>query len=318
MTRTRRSGRDVHGVVLLDKPRGLGSNQVLQMVKRLFRARKAGHTGSLDRLASGLLPICLGEATKLSGFLLNADKRYRAGIRLGVRTATGDAEGEVVDVRPIPPLSDHTIEAALARFRGPIEQIPPMHSALKHHGQRLYKLAHQGITVEREPREVVIRRLECTHWDQERIELEIECSKGTYVRTLSEDLGEALGSTAHVDELRRTGSGPFGDEDMISLGTLQEEGRPESLDRYLTPMEAVLAEWPAVSLSPDTAWYLHQGQPVRVPRAPTEGWVRLHGADDRFIGVGEVLDDGRIAPRRLIGARPGVRRLVAGRTARVE
>ena len=193
-----------------------------------------------------------------------------------------------------------------------------MHSALKHHGQRLYKLAHQGITVEREPREVVIRRLECTHWDQERIELEIECSKGTYVRTLSEDLGEALGSTAHVDELRRTGSGPFGDEDMISLVTLQEEGRPESLDRYLTPMEAVLAEWPAVSLSPDTAWYLHQGQPVRVPRAPTEGWVRLHGADDRFIGVGEVLDDGRIAPRRLIGARPGVRRLVAGRTARVE
>lgn len=318
MSRTKRSGRDVHGVVLLDKPRGFGSNQVLQIVKRLFRARKAGHTGSLDRLASGLLPICLGEATKLSGFLLNADKRYRAGIRLGVRTTTGDAEGEVSDVRPIPPLSEQAIEAALARFRGPIEQIPPMHSALKHRGQRLYKLAHQGITVEREPREVVIHRLECTRWDRERLELEIECSKGTYVRTLSEDLGEALGTTAHVDALRRTGCGPFGGEAMVSMNALQEGACPESLDRYLTPMEAVLAEWPAVSLSPDTAWYLHQGQPVRVPRAPAEGWVRLHGADDRFIGVGEVLDDGRIAPRRLIGTRPRARRLVAGPAARVE
>ena len=301
MGRARRGGRDVSGVVLLDKPRTLGSNQVLQMVKRLFRARKAGHTGSLDRLASGLLPICLGEATKLSGFLLNADKRYRAGIRLGVRTATGDAEGAVVNTRPVPPLSDQAIEAALERFRGPIEQIPPMHSALKHHGQRLYKLAHQGITVEREPREVVIHRLECRHWDRERIDLDVECSKGTYVRTLSEDIGEALGTTAHVVELRRVGSGPFGEEEMVSLEALQEAEGSGTLDCHLTPMEAVLAGWPAVSLSRDTAWYLRQGQPVRVPRAPTEGWVRLHAADDRFMGVGEVLDDGRIAPRRLIG-----------------
>ena len=303
MGRGRRSaGRDVRGVVLLDKPQGLGSNQVLQVVKRLFRARKAGHTGSLDRLASGLLPICLGEATKLSGFLLNADKHYRAGIRLGVRTTTGDAEGEVMDTRPVPALSDGAIETALARFRGPIQQIPPMHSALKHHGQRLYKLAHQGITVERAPREVTIHRLQCTRWEGERIEIDVECSKGTYVRTLSEDLGEALGTTAHVDELRRVGSGPFGEDEMVSLETLEESEGSGTIDRHLTPMEAVLSQWPAVSLSRDVVWYVRQGQPVLVPRAPTEGWVRLHAADDRFMGVGEVLDDGRIAPRRLVSA----------------
>jgi tRNA pseudouridine55 synthase len=176
-----------------------------------------------------------------------------------------------------------------------------MHSALKHQGQRLYKLAHQGITVEREPRQVVIHRLVCTRWDQERIDLEIECSKGTYVRTLSEDIGDALGTTAHVDELRRVGSGPFGEEEMVSLEVLQEAGKSGTLDQYLTPMEAVLSDWPAVSLSRDTAWYLRRGQPVRVPRAPTEGWVRLHAEDERFLGVGEVLDDGRIAPRRLMG-----------------
>ena len=301
MGRNSRGGRDVHGVVLLDKPPELGSNQVLQAVKRMFRARKAGHTGSLDRLASGLLPICLGEATKLSGFLLNADKRYRARIRLGIRTETGDAEGAVVDTRPVPPLDARVIEDALARFRGPIEQIPPMHSALKHHGQRLYKLAHQGITVERQPREVVIHRLACTNWDRERIELDIVCSKGTYVRTLSEDIGEALGTTGHVDALRRVGSGPFREDEMVPLRELEEAFEAGTLDRYLTPMEAVLADWPAVTLSRDTAWYLRRGQPVRVPRAPTAGWVRLHGDGDRFMGVGEVLDDGRVAPRRLIG-----------------
>ena len=301
MGRSRRGGRDVHGVVLLDKPRELGSNQVLQMVKRLYGARKAGHTGSLDRLASGLLPICLGEATKLSGYLLNADKRYLAGVRLGIRTATGDAEGEIVDTRPVPELTEAGVEDGLDRFRGPIEQIPPMHSALKHQGQRLYKLAHQGITVEREPRQVVIHRLVCRSWNQERIELEIECSKGTYVRTLSEDIGEALGTTGHVDELRRVGSGPFGEEEMVSLETLQAAEGPAALDRHLTPMEAVLGDWPAVSLTRDTAWYLRRGQPVRVPHPPTSGWVRLRAEDERFIGVGEVLDDGRIAPRRLIG-----------------
>ena len=301
MGRNRRGGRDVHGVVLLDKPREIGSNQVLQTVKRMFRARKAGHTGSLDRLASGLLPICLGEATKLSGFLLNADKRYRAGIRLGIRTETGDAEGQVLDTLAVPPLDEPVIEAALGRFRGRIEQIPPMHSALKHRGQRLYKLAHKGITVERKPREVVIHRLTCTNWDASRLELDIVCSKGTYVRTLSEDIGEALGTTAHVDALRRVESGPFRENEMVTLPVLEEALEAGTLDHHLTPMEAVLADWPAVSLSRDTAWYLRRGQPVRVPRAPTDGWVRLHADGDRFMGVGEVLDDGRVAPRRLVG-----------------
>ena len=219
-----------------------------------------------------------------------------------MQTATGDAEGEVADTRPVPPLSDDAVEAALARFRGPIEQVPPMHSALKHQGQRLYKLAHQGITVEREPRRIVIHRLVCRRWDQERIEIDVDCSKGTYVRTLSEDLGEALGTTAHVDELRRVGSGPFGEDGMVSLEALREAERSGSLERHLTPMEAVLSDWPAVSLSGATVWHLSKGQPVRVPRAPTSGWVRLRAENERFLGVGEVLDDGRIAPRRLIGA----------------
>lgn len=303
MTRAKRGGgkgRNVHGVVLLDKPRTYGSNQVLQIVKRLFHARKAGHTGSLDRLASGLLPICLGEATKLSGFLLNADKHYRAAVKLGERTTTGDAEGEVAETLPVPTLSDEEVEAVLDRFRGPIQQIPPMHSALKHQGQRLYRLAHKGITVEREPREVTIHRLECTGREPERLELDIECSKGTYIRTLGEDIGAALGTVAHVIELRRIGSGPFEAGDMVSLDTLREAEQAGTIDEYLTPMESVLSEWPAVSLSRDVAWYLSRGQPVRVPRAPTSGLVRLHADDDRFLGVGEVLDDGRIAPRRLV------------------
>ena len=302
MSRNRRSGRDVHGIVVLDKPRDIGSNEALQRVKRLFRARKAGHTGSLDRLASGLLPICLGEATKLSGFLLNADKSYLATIRLGVRTSTGDAEGAVVDNRPVPALSDREVEAALARFRGPIEQIPPMHSALKHKGQRLYKLAHRGITVEREPRSITIHRLECTDRGPDWLTLDIECSKGTYIRTLSEDLGEALGTTAHVIELRRTRCGPYGEDGMIPLERLEKAGTGQELDGFLTPMESVLSQWPVVSLSRDVAWYVRRGQAVRVPRTPTSGLVRLHGSDDRFMGVGEVLDDGRIAPRRLVAS----------------
>ncbi len=305
--RRRAAGRDVHGVVLLDKPRGLGSNEVLQRVKRLFRARKAGHTGSLDRLASGLLPLCFGEATKLSGFLLNADKRYRAVMRLGERTATGDAEGEVVERLPVPPLDDGAVEAALARFRGPIRQVPPMHSALKHRGQRLYKLAHQGITVEREPREVTIHRLVCTHREEERIGLEIDCSKGTYIRTLAEDLGAALGTAAHLVELRRVGSGPFGEDGMVSLERLEaaEAQGQAALDECLAPMESIVGQWPAVALTRDLAWYLRRGQPVRVPRAPSSGWVRLHADDGRFVGVGEVLDDGRIGPRRLVAVGEG-------------
>ena len=297
-------GRAVNGILVLDKPVGMGSNEVLQRVKRLYRARKAGHTGSLDRLASGLLPICFGEATKLSGYLLNADKHYVATFRLGVTTSTGDAEGEVVSRRAVPAFPASQIERAVARFRGEIEQIPPMHSALKHKGKRLYQLAHEGIVVERQPRPVTIRRFDVLHAEGERMEVEILCSKGTYVRTLAEDLGTVLGCGASVAALRRVGAGPFTAGDMLELATIESlasEG-PGALDASLRPMEAAVSQWPRVQLPEGVAFYLRKGQPVLVPHSPTEGWVRIHSERAGFIGVGEVLDDGRIAPRRLFAS----------------
>ena len=295
-------GRAVNGILVLDKPVGMGSNEALQWVRRLYRARKAGHTGSLDRLASGLLPICFGEATKLSGYLLNADKHYVATFLLGVTTTTGDAEGEVVSRRPVPELGATALERAVARFRGEIEQIPPMHSALKHKGKRLYQLAHEGIVVERQPRRVTIHRFDVRCVEGERIEVEILCSKGTYIRTLAEDLGAALGCGASVVALRRVGAGPFVAEDMMDLPTIESmasEG-PHVLDALLQPMEAAVSHWPSVRLPEGVAFYLRKGQPVLVPHSPTEGWVRIHSERAGFIGVGEVLDDGRIAPRRLL------------------
>ena len=297
-------GRVVNGILVLDKPVGMGSNEVLQHVKRLYRARKAGHTGSLDRLASGLLPICFGEATKLSGYLLNADKHYVATFQLGVKTTTGDAEGEVVSRRPVPELAASTVERAIARFRGEIEQIPPMHSALKHKGKRLYQLAHEGIVVERQPRRLTIHRFDVLQVDGDRLDVEVLCSKGTYIRTLAEDLGEVLGCGASVAALRRIGAGPFEAGDMMELSaveSLADEGR-DALDAVLRPMEAAVSQWPGVRLPEGVAFYLRKGQPVLVPHSPTEGWVRIHSEGAGFIGVGEVLDDGRIAPRRLFAS----------------
>ena len=300
----RQRGRAVNGILALDKPIGMGSNEVLQRIKRLYRARKAGHTGSLDRLASGLLPICFGEATKLSGYLLNADKHYVATFRLGVATSTGDAEGEIVSRRPVPTFPAPVLERAVARFRGEIDQIPPMHSALKHKGRRLYQLAHEGVVVEREPRRVTIHRFDVLRVEGERIDVEVLCSKGTYIRTLAEDLGEVLGCGASVEALRRVGAGPFTADDMTELMTLESlaEGGPRALDALLRPMEAAVSQWPSVLLPEGVAFYLRKGQPVLVPHSPTEGWVRIHAERAGFIGVGEVLDDGRIAPRRLFGA----------------
>lgn len=304
MGRRRKSGRDLTGIVLLDKPIGMGSTQVLRRVKNLFKARKAGHTGSLDRLASGLLPICFGEATKISGFLLEADKRYRSTFRLGVVTNTGDAEGEVLEQCVPPEFERKTILRVLDEFGGEIEQIPPMHSAIKHQGQRLYKLAHQGLTVERQPRRVTIHRLELLEHGDGRLKVEVDCSKGTYIRTLAEDIGKRLGCGASVETLHRTGAGPFHAADMVPLAELEERARegPERLDEVLLPMETAVAHWPGVSLPDAVAYYLRRGQPVLVPHAPTEGWVRIFAAGDRFVGVGEVLDDGRVAPRRLMNA----------------
>ena len=297
----RKKGRAIDGILLLDKPIGLTSNQALQRVKRLFDARKAGHTGSLDPLASGLLPICLGQATKVSGFLLNAGKRYQVVARLGQRTDTGDADGQVIEERPVPALDRGLVKRVLARFEGSQTQVPPMYSALKHQGQRLYKLARQGIEIERQPREIEIHGLELLSLEADALELEVACSKGTYVRTLVEDIARALGTVAHVIVLRRLGVGPYAEGRMYKLEELEalaEQGM-ERLDELLLPVDSALKHWPSVELGADSAYYLMQGQAVMAPGAPSSGKVRLYDEGHGFLGIGEVKLDGRVAPTRL-------------------
>lgn len=297
----RQQGRAIDGVLLLDKPIGLTSNQALQRVKRLFDARKAGHTGSLDPLASGLLPICLGQATKVSGFLLNAGKRYQVAARLGQRTDTGDADGQVIEEQPVPPLDSDAVKRVLAQFAGPQTQVPPMYSAIKHQGQRLYKLARQGIEIERQPREIEIYGLELLSLEADALDLEVACSKGTYVRTLIEDIARVLGTVAHVIVLRRLGVGPYAEGYMYKLEELEalaEQGM-ERLDDVLLPVDSALDHWPSVELGPDSAYYLMQGQAVMAPGAPSSGKVRLYDEGHSFLGIGEVKLDGRVAPTRL-------------------
>lgn len=299
--RRRRQGRPVSGILLLDKPLGLSSNHALQRVKRLFDARKAGHTGSLDPLATGMLPLCFGDATKLSAFLLDADKSYRFRLLLGVKTATADAEGEVLETRATDGITRQSIAAVLPRFIGTIRQLPPMYSALKHQGKRLYELAREGVEVEREPREVTIHELTLGDVELPEFELQVRCSKGTYVRTLAEDIGEALGCGAHVTALRRTGVGPYAEFPMVTMDELEgaaKEGMP-ALDRLLLPVDTALADWPAVKVGVDAAFYLRQGQAVLVPKAPTEGWVRIYH-DEEFLAVGQVQEDGLVGPKRLM------------------
>lgn len=301
----RRKGRNVNGIVLLDKPLGITSNRALQIVKRLFNAAKAGHTGSLDPLATGLLPLCLGEATKVSGFLLDADKSYLATMKLGIKTSSADAEGEVIETRPVENYSKKQIKAAVENFIGDIEQIPPMHSALKVDGQPLYKLAHQGKVIERKARSVHIFDIEILHHEADEIDIAVDCSKGTYIRTLAEDIGEKLGCGAHLSALRRTASGPFDLKYSVTLEELErlaekaaEEGFAD-LDNVLMPAEDALENWESVYLSNDAAHYICQGQAVLVPKAPTSGLVRLFSDEKGFLGIGEILDDGRVTPRRL-------------------
>ena len=302
MGRRRARGRDVNGILLLDKPTGITSNDALQQVKRLYFAKKAGHTGSLDPLASGVLPICMGEATKISAFLLDADKRYQVRCQLGITTATADAEGEVLETRPVDAYTPQQLETVLDEFRGDIEQIPPMYSALKHEGQRLYKLARQGVEVEREARPVTIFELTLTGQGDDWLDIDVHCSKGTYVRTLAEDIGERLGCGAHVSALRRTSVGPYTDGNLVTLERLEDLKANDmpAMDNLLLPIETALTQWPDVELSADASFYLQQGQPVLVPHAPTSGWVRLYATNRLFIGMGEILDDGRVAPRRLM------------------
>lgn len=297
-----KKGRNVHGVLLLDKPAGMTSNGALQIVKRLFNARKAGHTGSLDPLATGVLPLCLGEATKISGFLLDAAKGYRSVFKLGVRTDSGDADGVVIATSPVGELNHDTVNSVLARFVGPIVQIPPMHSAIKQNGVPLYKLAHQGVAVERLPRSVTIHELKLLRFENDEIEVAVRCSKGTYIRVLAEDIGAALGCGAHVAQLRRDLAGPYSLSQTVTLQQLQDDLQQgtEVLDRRLLPMDSALADWPGVKLSDDAAYFLKRGQTVFIPRTSDRGLVRLFNSQMNFLGIGQVQDDGRVAPRRLV------------------
>ena len=299
----RRRGRPINGVLIVDKPLGISSNDVVQRAKRLFDAQKVGHTGSLDPLATGVLPLCFGEATKFSQYLLDSDKKYWTRIKLGVTTATGDADGEVTGGSDASQVTAYAVEQALEKFRGEIEQIPSMYSALKHQGQPLYKLARRGVEVERKARSVTIFSNELVKFNGGELELNIHCSKGTYVRTIAEDLGHALGCGGHVIGLRRLAAGPYVGSEAISFEQLEAYTDLESLDSLLKPIGSSVKDWPKVRMATDTAHYLLQGQSVQVAKAPTEGWVQLleiAEEGDVFLGVGEVLADGRIAPRRLV------------------
>ncbi len=299
----KRIKRKVDGILLLDKPKGITSNAALQIVKRIYAAKKAGHSGSLDPIATGLLPIFLGEATKFSRFLLESDKHYQVVAKLGIRTDSGDADGKIISSVKHSSLTTDDIEKVLEKFRGPIQQIPSMYSAIKLNGKPLYELARQGIEVPREPRPVTVYSLKLLSLKGDILELESKVSKGTYIRTLIDDIGMMLGCGAHVIELRRCSAGPyqlpqiFG---LTQLKALEIQNDFSGLDGCLLSTESAVGDWPEVRLSQAAAFYLKKGQPVIVPYAPTEGWVRLLLKDDEFIGVGEILEDGRVAPRRLV------------------
>lgn len=287
----------VDGVILLDKPVGISSNAALQRVRRLFNAAKGGHTGTLDPLASGLLPVCLGEATKFSQVLIDADKAYEAEVRLGVRTSTGDAEGKVLETRPVnASLGD--LLAACARLVGEVEQVPPMYSAVKVAGRPLYDYARAGMTIERCPRRVRIKGIDVLGLEANSARIALSCSKGTYVRVLAEDIGTLLGCGAHVASLRRTRIGRFFVEESVGLGQIAEN--PLTAVRYLRPIDYLIADWPIVSLDEQAAGRFAHGQTIRLPLALADGPVRVYGSDARFLGAAN-HHGGYLYPRRLLG-----------------
>jgi tRNA pseudouridine55 synthase len=298
----RRKGRSISGIIVLDKAVGLSSNKALQEVKWLFEANKAGHTGSLDPLATGVLPLCLGEATKVSQFLLNSDKRYRARIKLGIRTDSADSEGQVIAQCDEVNVSREQVEQALQSFKGETQQTPPMHSALKVDGVPLYKLAREGKTIPREARSICVYELELTDFHGDEIELEITCSKGTYIRTIADDLGQDLGCGAHIIALRRLQAGAFTEADCVSTDALREVKEKHGMDRLdqnLIPMDRAIEDLPEVNLPSIAASQFKNGQSVLVRHLPEEGLVRLY-EEEQFIGIGCIDDDGKVAPKRLI------------------
>ena len=286
------------GILLLDKPAGMSSNAALQRVRRLMGGCKAGHAGSLDPLATGMLPLCLGEATKIAGEILSNRKRYRFTLALGSRTATGDREGPVVEEAPVPARWQESLQAALGGFLGPGRQIPPMYSALKRDGQPLYRLARAGVTVERAPREIEIFELEPVSQATEAVELDVLCSKGTYVRTLAEDIARALGTCGHVSALRRSWVEPFEQEAMETLEAVTRACEEGATPR-LVPADRPLEHLPALILERGPADRIRHGQEVMLVRSAPPGRVRLYDGERRFFGLGESDGRGKIQPRRL-------------------
>jgi len=296
----RRKGRSISGVLLLNKPKGISSNGVLQRVRAMLNASKGGHTGNLDPMATGLLPLCFGEATKFSSYLLDADKAYIACARLGQVSDTGDAEGEIIRERSVPELTEQQILDVMARFTGDIEQIPPMYSALKQNGQPLYKLAREGKTVERKPRPVTIFQIELISWQSPDLTFSVRCSKGTYVRTLAEDMGEALDCGAHLISLHRTHTGGFDASGMIDFDQLQaEKDSGQSLDAHLLSADILVEHFAKKHLSEAESKRILHGQDI-ANDGDYSGMVRLYDVDSRFIGLAEASASGRLQPRRLI------------------
>jgi len=294
----RRTKRNINGVLLLDKPLGFSSNQALQKVKWLFQAAKAGHTGTLDPLATGLLPICLGEATKFSQYLTDADKTYIATIKLGMTTTTGDAEGETVSTADVD-VSAEQFASACQQFLGEIQQLPPMYSALKHEGKALYEYARAGIEVERKVRTVTIRKIVVDRFDQDEALVTVTCTKGTYIRTLAEDISAALGCGAHLTGLRRTETAAYTLTESMTVEAL-EAMTLEERDALLLPVDSAIASLPKVTLGKDASFYLMQGQPVWMAGEIPDSELRLYDEAGRFLGLGFLQDDGKVAPKRLI------------------
>ena len=303
MSKPRKRGRDIHGVFLLDKPQGMSSNDIMQKVKRIFQANKAGHTGALDPLATGMLPICLGEATKFSQFLLDADKRYLVTAKLGERTDTSDAEGQIVETREVK-VKTPEILTALEQFRGDILQVPTMFSALKHNGKPLYEYARQGITVDREARPITIFELNFIEYNAPYLTLEVHCSKGAYIRTLVDDLGEALGCGAHVTMLRRTAVADYPTEKMLDWNALQALAEPQDLsllDALLLPIDTAVANLPALTLNESQTQGIGFGQRIKFDNLNRlQGQVRLFSHENRFLGVAVIDENNVIRPQRLV------------------
>ena len=294
----KRIKRDISGVILLDKPLGFSSNQALQKIKYLLQAEKAGHTGSLDPLASGLLPLCFGEATKFSHYLLDADKSYRALVQLGATTTTGDAEGEVLVSRPVD-VTEAQIKKVLHDFIGDIKQTPPMYSALKHQGKALYEYARDGVDIERAARDVTIYQIDFHGFQNHQLDITVACSKGTYIRTLAEDIGAALGCGAHLAGLRRLTAGHFKLEDAITVEAF-EAMTLEQRDACLLPPDATIATLPMVTIDADSEFYLLRGQSVWKANLNIQGSFRVYNEHGVFLGLGEQAPDGKIAPKRLL------------------